>query len=69
MCHEIKDKKKKKERNEDNIFVMGYSKRNLTALATSYWFGMNRLPTNQSTVISVQQSFQVKRFNMIRCKL
>ena len=45
-------------------FVTRYSKRYLTALATSYWFSYKYY-----SVISVQQSFQVKRFNMIGCKL
>ena len=40
------------------IYVTPYRKRYLMALATSYWFGINKLCSH----ISAQQSFQVKRF-------
>ena len=43
--------------------VTCYSKRYLRALATSYWFGINSIQPYE------QQSFQVKRFNIIGCKL
>ena len=44
-------------------YVTCYSKTHLTAFATSYWFGINTFS------ISRQQSFQVKRFNIIGCEL
>ena len=45
-------------------YVMRYSKRYLTALPTSYWFGINTFSHKRTAVFSSQEVYDI-----IGCKL